>query len=31
MEFEIDQSYLPGIIDQCVLIAHGYPVRGKTA
>jgi hypothetical protein len=31
MEFEIDQSYLSGIIDQCVLIERGYPMRGEKA
>lgn len=29
MEFEIDQSYLPGIIEQCSAINRAYPVRGQ--
>jgi hypothetical protein len=29
MEFMIDQSFLPSIIDQCASIAREYPVRGK--
>ena len=29
MEFEIDQSYLPQIIDQCEEILDRYPVRGR--
>jgi hypothetical protein len=28
MEFELDQSYLPDIIKQCVAIGQEYPVRG---
>ena len=28
LEFEIDQSYLPGIIKQCRAVALDYPVRG---
>ena len=28
-EFEIDQSYLPGIIKQCSSIVQVYPVRGQ--
>jgi len=31
MAFEIDQSYLSGIIAQCAVIAHAYPVLGKPA
>jgi hypothetical protein len=29
-EFGIDQSYLPGIIQQCSMIEQEYPVRGST-
>ena len=29
MEFEIDQSYLPGIIKQCLAIVQEYPIRGQ--
>ena len=29
MDFEIDQSYLPDIINQCEQIIHKYPIRGK--
>ena len=28
-EFEIDQSYLPGIIRQCSEIVKEYPIRGQ--
>ncbi|HWL39963.1 MAG TPA: hypothetical protein VNO75_06975 [Gemmatimonadaceae bacterium] len=28
-EFEIDQTYLPGIAAQCRTIADAYPVRGQ--
>ena len=28
MEFDIDQSYLPGIIKQCSAIVWEYPIRG---
>jgi hypothetical protein len=28
-EFEIDQSYLPGIIRQCSAIVQEYPIRGQ--
>jgi len=28
-EFEIDQSYLPDIIQQCSAIVQEYPVRGQ--
>jgi len=28
-EFEVDQSYLPGIIQQCSAIAQEYPIRGQ--
>ncbi len=28
MDFEIDQSYLPGLIGQCTDILREYPVRG---
>lgn len=27
-EFELDQSYLPGIIQQCSAIVREYPIRG---
>ena len=27
-EFEVDQSYLPGIIEQCSAIVREYPIRG---
>lgn len=27
-EFEVDQSYLPGIVQQCLEIAREYPIRG---
>lgn len=27
-EFEIDQSYLPGIIQNCAAIVQKYPIRG---
>ena len=27
-EFEVDQSYLPGIIQQCLAIAQEFPIRG---
>jgi hypothetical protein len=30
MQFEIDQSYLPAIIEQCVAVVGSYPVRGRT-
>lgn len=29
MEFDIDQSYLPGIIKQCSAIVQEYPIRGN--
>jgi hypothetical protein len=29
MQFEIDQSYLPDIIEQCAAIVRAYPVRGR--
>lgn len=28
-EFELDQSYLPGIIRQCSAIVREYPIRGQ--
>lgn len=28
MEFEIDQSYLPDIIKQCLAVVQEYPIRG---
>jgi hypothetical protein len=28
MKFEIDQSYLPGIVSQCSAIVREYPIRG---
>jgi hypothetical protein len=28
-QFEVDQSYLPGIIRQCSKIVQEYPIRGK--
>lgn len=28
-EFEVDQSYLPGIIQQCSAIVREYPIRGQ--
>lgn len=28
MEFEVDQSYLPDIIKQCLAIVQEYPIRG---
>ena len=28
-EFEVDQSYLPGIIGQCSAIVQEYPIRGQ--
>ena len=28
-EFEVDQSYLPGIIQQCSEIVQEYPIRGQ--
>lgn len=28
-EFEVDQSYLPGIIRQCSAIVQEYPIRGE--
>lgn len=28
-EFEVDQSYLPGIIRQCSEIVQEYPIRGQ--
>lgn len=28
-EFEVDQSYLPGIIKQCSEIVQKYPIRGQ--
>jgi hypothetical protein len=28
-EFELDQTYLPGIAAQCRTIADAYPVRGE--
>jgi hypothetical protein len=29
IEFEIDQSYLPGIVAQCSEVVKQYPIRGK--
>ena len=29
MEFDVDQSYLPGIIKQCSAIIQEYPIRGN--
>ena len=29
--FEIDQSYLQGIVTQCRAIEKGYPIRGESA
>jgi hypothetical protein len=31
MQFEIDQSYLPEIIEQCAAVVRAYPVRGGPA
>jgi hypothetical protein len=31
MQFEIDQSYLPEIIEQCAAVLRAYPVRGGPA
>jgi hypothetical protein len=31
MQFEIDQSYLPEIIEQCAAVVKAYPVRGGPA
>jgi len=31
MHFEIDQSYLPEIIDQCAAVVRAYPVRGGSS
>lgn len=28
-EFELDQSYLPGIVRQCSAIVQQYPIRGR--
>lgn len=28
-EFEVDQSYLPGIMRQCSAIVQEYPIRGQ--
>lgn len=28
-EFEVDQSYLPGVIRKCSAIVHQYPIRGQ--
>ncbi len=28
-EFEVDQSYLPGIIRECAAIVQAYPIRGQ--
>ena len=28
-EFEIDQSYLPNIIEKCAAIVQKYPIRGQ--
>jgi hypothetical protein len=28
-EFDIDQSYLPGIVDDCAAIIRAYPIRGR--
>lgn len=28
-QFEIDQSYLPGIVQQCAEIVRKYPIRGQ--
>jgi hypothetical protein len=30
MQFEIDQSYLPAIIEQCAAVVRSYPIRGRT-
>ena len=30
MQFEIDQSYLPAIIEQCTAVVRAHPVRGRT-
>jgi hypothetical protein len=29
MQFEIDQSYLPEIVEQCTAVLRAYPVRGR--
>ena len=29
MEFDLDQSYLPGIVRQCSAIVREYPIRGN--
>jgi hypothetical protein len=29
-QFEIDQSYLPAIIEQCAAVVRVHPVRGQT-
>jgi hypothetical protein len=31
MQFEIDQSYLPEIIERCAAVVRAYPVRGGPA
>lgn len=31
MQFEIDQSYLPEIIEQCAAVMSAYPIRGGPA
>jgi hypothetical protein len=30
MQFEIDQSHLPVIVEQCAAVVRRYPVRGRT-
>jgi hypothetical protein len=30
MQFDIDQSYLPGIVEECAAVVRAYPVRGRT-
>jgi uncharacterized protein YicC (UPF0701 family) len=29
--FEIDQSYIPSIVEQCRAIEKSFPIRGETA
>jgi len=29
IKFDIDQSYLPGIVNQCSAIVREYPIRGE--
>jgi hypothetical protein len=31
MQFEVDQSYLPEIIEQCAAVVRAYTVRGGPA